>query len=89
MQSNWFGGDDEAFVDKIGSDGALNEIQARNRFSVRAGDAFGNIVSRSGEVDGFSVLISSLLVEHNASVQVTDLSEGYYGIEFNTTIAGW
>ncbi len=86
--AGWEGGDLAGYTDKIVG-GFFSMESAVNKFAMAGRDRYGNQV----QIGGSGALITASMTSeeglHSATISITDLSNGFYGVSYQTTRAGW
>ena len=85
---DWVGGDTNGYVDQVNS-GYFSSSPAVNKFAVIARDQWGNEIPVGGSAAEISASLTSENGAHAASSSITDLDNGFYGVSYQTTRAGW
>ena len=85
---DWVGGDTNGYVDQVNR-GYFSSSPAVNKFAVIARDQWGNEISVGGSATEISASLTSENGAHAASTSITDLENGFYGVSYQTTRAGW
>ena len=86
--AGWEGGDVLGYTDKVDG-GFFSSEAAVNKFALAARDRYGNDIRIGGSVALIAASITSEEGSHAAAASITDLANGFYGVSYQTTRAGW